>query len=80
MISALSAPATVDLSALLTPLGQIVSVREATLGANMFTDETSEMRWNQDQTKRDIPSMAQGDFEFTLMPTQIKTYVVEMEK
>ncbi|ENN70995.1 hypothetical protein D910_06863 [Dendroctonus ponderosae] len=78
----LSQPAAVNLSELFTTFN-IISVRETTLSGNEWIDEARRMRFrsgNQPQVDDEQDQLLSDDeFEITLKPMQIRTFVIKTE-
>ncbi|XP_076348984.1 lysosomal alpha-mannosidase-like [Tachypleus tridentatus] len=79
---ALSKPINVTLKEMFTPF-DVVNVTETTLGANQLLKETSRLTWNTEGSsasnndrQKDIPKTP--DFNVTLSPMEIRTFVVAL--
>ena len=92
--STLGTEVTIDVGGLLTSLGTVVSMRETTLGGNLFLDEKpTEMTWRSndmsyvDNFLKNIWAISgsfdittrQGAFDVILRPMEIRTFIVEIE-
>ncbi|EEZ99703.1 Alpha-mannosidase 2-like Protein [Tribolium castaneum] len=80
----LSQPAIVNLQNLFTPF-EIKSIRETTLGANQWLEKNERLEFEakdlfRKNEKRATLIRALDDYQITLNPMQIRTFVIEIEK
>jgi lysosomal alpha-mannosidase len=76
----LSQPAVVNLRDLFTPF-EITTVQETTLGANQWLEQNNRLQFSTKKNeKRATLVQALDDYQITLNPMQIRTFVIEFKK
>lgn len=80
---------TVSLSGLLSNegygLGRVTAVKETTLGANQWKDQVDRLQWTSEDSTKNRPkkekySIEAPEFEITLNPFEIRSFIITIEK